>query len=73
MMYKLADLDPKLRSTQLTIADIDRLATAYKYLVAKHPELKLYKYRTSRRLLPLKHTKNVVVEDYTETLEETSI
>lgn len=73
-MYKLADLDPTLRPTQLTVADIDRLATAYKYLVEKQPELKLYNYRTSRHLLPLKYTKNIVVEDYTgDTLEETSI
>lgn len=73
MMYKLADLDPTLRPTQLTIADIDRLATAYKYLLERHPELKLYNYRTSRRILPLKYTKAVVVEDCADMIEEMSI
>ncbi|KYQ54336.1 Dimethyladenosine transferase 1, mitochondrial [Trachymyrmex zeteki] len=70
MMYKLADLDPTLRPTQLTIEDINRLATAYKYLLEKHPELKLYNYRSSRHLLPLNDTKNVVVQDCAEMLEE---
>jgi len=73
MMYKLADLDPTLRPMQLTVTDIDRLATAYKYLVEKHPELKLYNYRASRHLLPLTNTKDVVVQDCAEMLEETSI
>ncbi|XP_011882657.1 PREDICTED: dimethyladenosine transferase 1, mitochondrial [Vollenhovia emeryi] len=71
MMYKLADLEPTVRPTQLTIADIDRLATAYKYLIEKHPELELYKYRTSRHLLPLTNTQNVVVQDCAEMPEET--
>lgn len=73
MMYKLADLDPTLRPTQLTVEDIDRLGTAYKYLLEKHPELELYRHGTSRHILPLKNTKNVVVEECTEMLEETSI
>ncbi|XP_011690897.1 PREDICTED: dimethyladenosine transferase 1, mitochondrial [Wasmannia auropunctata] len=73
LMYKLADLDPRIRPTQLTVADIDRLATAYKYLLEKHPELQLYKYRTSRHLLPLTNTRNVVVEDCADMLEETSV
>lgn len=72
MMYKLADLDPTLRPTQLTVADIDRLATAYKYLLEKHPELKLYNYHSSRRILPLKYTKSVVVEDCSDMIEEMS-
>ncbi|XP_072753675.1 mitochondrial transcription factor B1 [Anoplolepis gracilipes] len=73
MMYKLSDLDPTLRPTQLTVSDIDRLTTAYKYLVEKHPEIGLYEYRASRHLLPLSNTKDVVVEDYTEMSEEMSI
>jgi hypothetical protein len=74
MMYKLADLEPTLRPTQITVEEVDRLATAYKYLLEKHPELELFEYRTSRRLLPLSNTKDIVVEDYIETemLEETS-
>lgn len=67
VMYKLADLDPTTRPTQLSVGDIDRLATAYKYLVEKHPELGMYEYRSSRHLLPLSNTKHVVVEDYVET------
>ncbi|XP_018406300.1 PREDICTED: mitochondrial dimethyladenosine transferase 1 [Cyphomyrmex costatus] len=70
MMYKLADLDPTFRPTQLTVEDINKLATAYKYLIEKHPELEIYNYRASRHLLPLSNTKNVVIQDCTETLEE---
>ncbi|XP_050460648.1 dimethyladenosine transferase 1, mitochondrial [Cataglyphis hispanica] len=73
MMYKLSDLEPTLRPTQLTVNDIDRLATAYKYLVEKHPEIGVYEYRASRHLLPLKNTKDVVVQDYTEVPEEMNI
>lgn len=73
MMYKLSDLEPTLRPTQLTVHDIDRLATAYKYLVEKHPEIGRYEYRASRHLLPLSNTKDVVVQDYTEVPEEMSI
>ncbi|XP_024869210.1 mitochondrial dimethyladenosine transferase 1-like [Temnothorax curvispinosus] len=69
MMYKLADLEPTLRPTQLTVADIDRLATAFKYLVEKQPELGLYNYRASRHLLPLKNTRDIVVQNYEEMLE----
>ncbi|XP_012056513.1 PREDICTED: dimethyladenosine transferase 1, mitochondrial [Atta cephalotes] len=70
MTYKLADLEPTLRPTQLTIEDINKLATAYKYLLEKHPELKLYNYRTSRHLLPLSNTKDIIVQDCAEILEE---
>ncbi|EFN70777.1 Dimethyladenosine transferase 1, mitochondrial [Camponotus floridanus] len=73
MMYKLSDLDPKLRAFQLTVHDIDRLATAYKYLVEKHPEIGLYEYHASRHLLPLSNTRDIVIEDYVETPEEMSI
>lgn len=66
MMYKLADLDPTTRPTQLSVGDIDRLATAYKYLIEKHPELEKYEYRASRHILPLSNTKNVILEDYVE-------
>lgn len=66
MMYKLSDLDPTIRPTQLTVDDIDRLVTAYKYLVDKHPEIGLYNYHASRRLLSPVQTKNIVVEDSSE-------
>lgn len=70
MMYKLSDLDPTLRPTQLTVDDIDRLTSAYKYLMEKHPEIALYEYRASRHLLPLNNTQNVEVQDYMEMSEE---
>lgn len=70
MMYKLSDLDPMLKPTQLTVDDIDRLTTAYKYLVEKHPEIALYEYRASRHLLTLSNTKDVEVQDYMEVPEE---
>ncbi|KAG5320467.1 TFB1M transferase, partial [Pseudoatta argentina] len=73
MMYKLADLEPTLRPTQLTIEDINKLATAYKYLLEKHPELKLYNYRSSRHLLPLSNTKDIVVQDCAEEILEENV
>lgn len=71
-MYKLSDLNPTMRPTEFTVEDVDRLITAYKFLMEKHPELTLYNYNSSRHLLPLSNTKDVVVQEYTE-LEETSI
>ncbi|XP_031841959.1 mitochondrial transcription factor B1 [Nomia melanderi] len=59
IMYKLADLNPKIRPMQLTVEEIDRLVSAYKYLLEKHPELKLYEYRASRRILGLSKIKDV--------------
>ncbi|XP_020291714.1 dimethyladenosine transferase 1, mitochondrial [Pseudomyrmex gracilis] len=72
MMFKLSHLEPTIRPFQLTVDEIDRLASAYKYLLEKHPELELYDYRASRRVLHSSNTRNVVVEDYAET-EEASI
>ncbi|KAL0117963.1 hypothetical protein PUN28_008975 [Cardiocondyla obscurior] len=71
LMFKLADLDPTIRPYQLTVQEIDRLATAYKYLLEKHPELALYEHRKSRSILPISKTRNIVVEDYEEMSEET--
>ncbi|XP_012223187.1 mitochondrial dimethyladenosine transferase 1 [Linepithema humile] len=75
MMYKLSDLDPTMRPTQFTVEDVDRLTTAYKYLTEKHPEINLYNYRSSRHLLPLSNTTDVVIQECTELdlLKETSI
>ncbi|KAK2576800.1 hypothetical protein KPH14_005436 [Odynerus spinipes] len=66
LTYKLADLDPTTRPTQLTIDDINRIATAYKYLTEKHPEIASFEYRSSHRILPLKYTKIVSISDYVE-------
>jgi len=70
MMYKLTDLDPTMRPMQFTVEDVDKMVTAYKYLVEKHPEIALYEYRASRHLLALSKLSDIVVEDYTETSEE---
>lgn len=51
---------------QLTVEDIDKLVTAYKYLIEKHPEINLYEYRTSRKLLSLSLTQNINVVQYVE-------
>ncbi|XP_063978091.1 dimethyladenosine transferase 1, mitochondrial [Diachasmimorpha longicaudata] len=63
MMFKLSDLDPTTRPIELTVEDMHRLASAYKYLLEKHPEIQGYHYRDSRRVLPKSHTKEVSVED----------
>jgi len=70
MMYKLTDLDPRMRPTQFTVKDVDKMVTAYKYLMEKHPEIALYDYRTSQRLISFSQTENIVIQDYTETSEE---
>lgn len=74
LMFKLSDLDPNMRPTEFTVEDVDRLTTAYKYLVEKHPEIELYNYRASRRFLGLSNTTHVVLEDdCAQLLEETSV
>lgn len=65
-MYQLSDLDPKLRSVELTVEDIDKLVTAYKYLLEKYPDIGMYEYRASRRIVPLSNTKDLQVIDYVE-------
>lgn len=65
-MYKLADMDPQKRPIEMTVEDISRLATAYKYLCEKHPEIVDYNYRASRKVLSTKLTKSVQIEDYLE-------
>ncbi|XP_003706058.1 mitochondrial transcription factor B1 [Megachile rotundata] len=70
-MYELSNLEPKLRPTQLTVEDIDKLVTAYKYLLEKHPEIRSYEYRSSQRIVPLSKTADLQVEDCMEyALEE---
>lgn len=61
IMYKLSDIDPKTRPMQLTMEEVDRLVTSYKYLIEKHPEIELYEYRASRHLLPMSQTKQLQV------------
>lgn len=66
MMYKLSDLDPTTRPMKLTVEDVDKLVTAYKYLIEKHPGVGSYEYRASQRLSPLSSTKDLEITEYTE-------
>lgn len=66
MMYKLSDLDPQTRPMQLTVEDIDKLVSAYKYLLEKHPEINFYEYRASRRIVSLSDTKDIEVVECTD-------
>lgn len=66
MVYKLSDLDPKIRPTQLTVEDIDKITTAYKYLMEKHPEISSYDHRVSKRILNRKYTKILSLNEFTE-------
>lgn len=64
MMYKLSDLDPEMRPTELAVEDIHRLCSAYKYLMEKHPDIRGYNYRASRRLTSKKNTRAVEIEEH---------
>lgn len=66
MVYKLSDLDPQTRPMQLTVEDIDKLVSAYKYLLEKHPEIRCYEYRASRRIVSLSATKDIEVVECTD-------
>ncbi|KAI4504279.1 hypothetical protein M0802_000750 [Mischocyttarus mexicanus] len=57
LVYKLSDLNPMTRPMELTVEDIDKIATAYKYILEKHPEINLYNYRKSHKILSQKYTK----------------
>lgn len=61
MMYKLADLNPQTRPIELTVENIDNLISAYKHLLKKHPDIELYDYRTSRRIVSLSHSKDIEI------------
>ncbi|XP_011301017.1 dimethyladenosine transferase 1, mitochondrial [Fopius arisanus] len=63
MMFKLSDLDPTTRPIELTIEDMHRLASAYKYLLEKHPQIKDYNYRDSAKVLPKSYTKAISVAE----------
>ncbi|XP_078048761.1 mitochondrial transcription factor B1 isoform X1 [Augochlora pura] len=65
MMYKLTDIDPRKRPMFLTVEDVDKLVSAYKYLMEKHPEVGLYEYRASRKVA-FNKIKSVTVEECTD-------
>lgn len=62
MMFGLCEINPNLISTQLTVEDIDKLCTAYKYLCEKHPEIVNYSFRASNKILKPSMTRDVQVE-----------
>ncbi|XP_011496010.1 PREDICTED: dimethyladenosine transferase 1, mitochondrial [Ceratosolen solmsi marchali] len=66
VMFKLADVDPKTPAFNLTVEDINRLASAYKYLCIKHQKLITYDYRACRKILSKKLTKLVSVTNHME-------
>ncbi|XP_034947619.1 dimethyladenosine transferase 1, mitochondrial [Chelonus insularis] len=70
LMLNLADLDPGMRSFELSVEDIDRLCTAYKYVIEKHPELKDYNYRASRKILSKNYTQNIEVSEFPDDEED---
>lgn len=64
LLFKLADLDPTTRPCHFSIAQVNKLASAYEYLLERNPELSSYNYRASRTVLSSKFTKDIQVEDY---------
>lgn len=66
LVFKLSDLDPQTRPTDFTIEEIDRIVTAYKYLIEKNPNIASYEYRGSSRLLKNRYTKITSICDYIE-------
>ncbi|OXU22934.1 hypothetical protein TSAR_006661 [Trichomalopsis sarcophagae] len=65
-MFKLAKINPEIRSFQLTVEEINRLVSAYKYLCEKHPEIESYDYRASKKIVSKKLTKSISVQDFAE-------
>ncbi|XP_076751800.1 mitochondrial transcription factor B1 [Xylocopa sonorina] len=61
MMFKLSDLNPHRRPVELTVEDIDKLVSAYKYLLELHPDVGMYEYRASRRIVSLRKLKDLEV------------
>lgn len=66
LVYKLSDLDPTLKSTHLTVEDIDKITTAYKYVMEKHPEISMYDHRASHRIINKKYTQLISVDEIIE-------
>ncbi|XP_035725975.1 mitochondrial dimethyladenosine transferase 1-like [Vespa mandarinia] len=66
LVYKLTDLDPMIIPTKLTVEDIDKITTAYKYIIEKHPEISSYDHRASHRILNKKYTEILSVNDIIE-------
>lgn len=64
IMFKLVDLDPTIKPYELTVEDMSRLCTAYKYILKNHPEINSYNFRASRKLLPPSQTINVRIQSY---------
>lgn len=65
-MFKLANINPEIQSFHLTVEEISRLASAYKYLCEKHPEIVNYDYRASQKVISKKMTKSISIQNYVE-------
>lgn len=63
MMFKLSDLDPTMKPTQFSVEDVDKLCTAYKYLMESHPGLESYNYRASKKVLGKNQAVSIQVTD----------
>lgn len=67
MMFKLTSINPEAKPYHLSVEEVDRLVTAYTYLVEKYPEVIDYEYRASRKLLPSRAISEISI---TENVEE---
>ncbi|KAG8034858.1 hypothetical protein G9C98_007934 [Cotesia typhae] len=50
----------------LTVEEIHRLCSAYKYIIEKHPEVKDYNYRASKKVVASSLTKSVYIRELKE-------
>ncbi|CAB0033609.1 unnamed protein product [Trichogramma brassicae] len=65
-LLDMANVNPNVKATYLSVEDINRITTAYKSLCEKYPEIVGYNYRASRRVITKKDTKSVYIQDYDE-------
>ncbi|XP_043284253.1 dimethyladenosine transferase 1, mitochondrial [Venturia canescens] len=64
VMFKIADVDPQARPYELSVEDIHRLCSSYKYLREKHPSISDYEYRASKKIMSRKYLQNVEVVEF---------
>lgn len=61
-MFDLAGIAPETRPYALNAEDIDKLCSAYLYICEKHPDIKYYEYRASRRVNYSNSLEDVVID-----------
>lgn len=66
VMCKISDVDPQARPYELSVEDVHRLCSAYKYLLEKHPEIRGYEYRASKKIISRKYLRSVEVAEMDE-------